>query len=68
METYWGSEGVAPRIRHLMEVSGQLHTSAALTPGREPLVPIGEEAGWAAETVWTRWWREKFPASRRELI
>jgi hypothetical protein len=30
-----------------MEMSGQLHSPAALSPGKEPLVPIGEEAGWA---------------------
>jgi hypothetical protein len=28
-----------------MEVSGQLHASAALPPGKESLVPIGWEAG-----------------------
>jgi hypothetical protein len=27
-----------------MEVSGQLHASAALPPEKEPLVPIGQEA------------------------
>jgi hypothetical protein len=41
-----------------MEVSGQLHAPAALPPGKEPLVPIGQEAGWAPEPVWMRWWRE----------
>jgi hypothetical protein len=45
-----------------MEVSGQLHAPAALPPGQEPLVPIGQEAGWAPEPFWTRWWKEKFPA------
>jgi hypothetical protein len=25
-------------------------------------IEIGQEAGWAPEPVWTRWWREKFPA------
>jgi hypothetical protein len=29
-----------------MEVSGQLHTPAALPPGKEALVPIGYEARW----------------------
>jgi hypothetical protein len=29
-----------------MEVSGHLHTPAALSTRKEPLVPIGEEAGW----------------------
>jgi len=45
-----------------MEVSGQLHAQAALLLGKEPLVPIGQEVGWAPEPFWTRWWREKFPA------
>jgi hypothetical protein len=45
-----------------MEVGGQLHGPAALPPGKEPLVAIGEEAGCAPEPVWTRWWKEKFPA------
>jgi hypothetical protein len=49
-----------------MEVSGQLHAPAALSPGKEPLVPIGKEAGWAPELFWTRWWRYKFPAPGRE--
>jgi hypothetical protein len=31
-----------------MEVSGQLHVPAALSPGKGPLVPIGQEAEWAA--------------------
>jgi hypothetical protein len=33
-----------------MEVSGQFHVSAALPPGKEPLVPTGREAGWAPES------------------
>jgi len=32
-----------------MEVNGQLHAPAALPPGKEPLVPIEEEAGWAPD-------------------
>jgi len=34
-----------------MEISGQFHALAALPPGKEPLVPIGEEAGWVPEPV-----------------
>jgi hypothetical protein len=34
-----------------MEVGGHLHASAAL--------PIGYEAEWAPEPVWTRWRKEK---------
>jgi hypothetical protein len=29
------------------------------TPGKEPPVPNGSEAGWAPEPVWTRWRRKK---------
>jgi len=35
-------------------VSGQLHTQAALPLGKDtPPVPVGEEAGWTPELVWT---------------
>jgi hypothetical protein len=36
-------------------VSGQHHAPAALSTGKESPVPIGEEAGWAPEPVWTTW-------------
>jgi len=39
-----------------MEVSGQLHTPAALSP-----VPIKKEVGWVPEPVWKQWRGEKFP-------
>jgi hypothetical protein len=41
-------------------VSGQLHAPAALLPGKElPLpTPIGYEAGWVPEPVWTLWRRQ----------
>jgi hypothetical protein len=42
-----------------MEVSSQLHTPTALPPGKEPPVPIGQEAGWAPGLVWTLWRGEK---------
>jgi hypothetical protein len=35
-------------------VSGQRHAPAALCPGKRPPVPIGQEAGWAPEPVWTQ--------------
>jgi hypothetical protein len=38
-----------------MEVSGQLHAPVALPLGKEPLVPIGQEAGWASQSVYTLW-------------
>jgi hypothetical protein len=42
-----------------MEVSVQLHPSAALPQGKEPPVLIGQEAGWAPGPVWTLWRREE---------
>jgi hypothetical protein len=35
----------------------------ALLPGKGPLVPIVQEAGWAPEPVWTQRLEEKFFAS-----
>jgi hypothetical protein len=37
--------------------------SRALTPGKEPPVPIVQEAGWAPEAVWTQRLEEKSCAS-----
>jgi hypothetical protein len=45
-----------------MGVSGQRHAPAALPPGKGPPVPIGQEAGWASEPVWTQGLEEKFSA------
>jgi hypothetical protein len=45
-----------------MEVSGLLHVLATLTPGKEPPIPIGYEARWAPELVWTLWRRKKILA------
>ena len=42
-----------------MEVSGQLHASAAL-----PTVPIHWKARWVSETVWLFWSRQKSLAHR----
>jgi hypothetical protein len=49
-----------------MEVSGQLHAPATLLPGKDPLpLPIGDEAGWAPEQVWT-WCGREIPSPRRK--
>jgi hypothetical protein len=45
-----------------MEVSGHLHAPVALLLGNVPSVPIGQEAVWAPERVWTLWSKEKFLA------
>jgi hypothetical protein len=42
-----------------LELSGKLHALAALLPGKKNPVPIGYEAGWASEPVWTTWRGEK---------
>jgi hypothetical protein len=34
-------------------VRGQLHASVAILPRKELSLPIGQEAGWAPELVWT---------------
>jgi hypothetical protein len=47
-----------------MGVSGQHHAPAALYPrGERTPVPIGQEAGWAPEPVWTQRLEEKSSAS-----
>jgi hypothetical protein len=35
--------------------SWRFHAPAALTPGKEPPVPIGQEVEWAPVPVWTPW-------------
>jgi hypothetical protein len=41
-----------------LEVSGQLHAPIALSPAKEPPVPIGYKVVWTPEPVWTTWRRE----------
>jgi hypothetical protein len=38
-----------------MDVSGQLHSPAALQSGKELPIPIRQETGWAPELDWMRW-------------
>jgi hypothetical protein len=45
-----------------MEMCGQVHAPATLPPGKQPPVPIVQEAEWAPEPLWTRWGGEKTPA------
>jgi len=48
-----------------MQVSGQLHAPTALSPGKEPPVPIAQEAGWALKLVWMWWQKENIPVPVR---
>jgi hypothetical protein len=41
-----------------MVVSEQLHALVTFPLEKEPLVPIGKEAGWAPEPIWTLQSRE----------
>jgi hypothetical protein len=41
-----------------LEVRGQLHAPAALSPGKAHPVSIGKEAGWAPKFAWTKWREE----------
>jgi hypothetical protein len=47
-------------------VSGQRHAPSTLYPGKGPPVPIGQEAGWAPERVWTQRIEEKSFAPARD--
>jgi len=49
-----------------MEMSGQLHATAALLPVKELPVPIWQKNLWSSEPVWTRWRRQKYPYPCRE--
>jgi hypothetical protein len=42
-----------------MEISGNLHSLAAVHLGKEPQEPIGGEVEGATELVWLWWRREK---------
>jgi hypothetical protein len=50
-----------------MEMSGQLHAPASLLPEKEPLVPIGQEAGWTPESRSGRGGEEKMSQFLRGL-
>jgi hypothetical protein len=55
MKACWGSGGIAPRIIDLGTRWGWVVSFAPqplYPPGKEPLVPVGYEAGWVPESVW----------------
>jgi hypothetical protein len=49
-----------------MDVTDQLHVPAALPPGKEPLVPIGQKAGWGPRAGLNTASKRKIPSPRRE--
>jgi hypothetical protein len=56
---YWGSGGIAPRILDL----GTSRPRPLYPQGKSPCHPLGRKLGGCVpETIWTRWWRQKFPA------
>jgi len=52
----------------LLKVSGQFHAPTSLSPRKEPPVPIGYEAGWIPEPVWTRGAEKKIPPGNRTPV
>jgi hypothetical protein len=69
MKAYWGSGGIAPLIlwpRHQVGVSGQLHTPAALLPGKEPRYPLDRRQGGSQNRSGCGG-EEKYSHPRREL-
>jgi hypothetical protein len=48
-----------------MEVSGQLHAPASLSPGREVSYTCDKKAGWAPDPVWALWRGEEYLAPVR---
>jgi hypothetical protein len=54
MKAYWWRYSFTHSLTSALDGGGQLHSPAALLPGKETLVPIGKEAGWAAEPFWKK--------------
>jgi hypothetical protein len=48
--------------RHEDVLVSEWSVSRLFTPGEKPPVPIGQEAGWSPQPVWTRWRRKKIPS------
>jgi hypothetical protein len=56
----WGSEGIAPPFLTSALDGGEWSYPCHLTPPKQPLVPITQEAGWTPELIWMLWRREIF--------
>ena len=54
---------------HWMEVSGQIQALSTSAAGKEPLVSVKHEVGWAPYPVWTFWRRENsFATAGKQTI
>jgi hypothetical protein len=54
---------------HWMELSAQIQTLSTLAAGKEPLVSVKHEVGWASDPVWTVWRRENsFATAGKETM
>jgi hypothetical protein len=61
MKNYWGNGGIARTFltSALDGIQWSASRSGLFTTKENPLVPTGQEAGWAPEPVWTLWsWEE----------
>jgi hypothetical protein len=59
MEALGGRGGIAPTHSLDGDEWSASRPCRALPPGKGPLVPIVQEAGWAPEPVWTQRLEEK---------
>jgi hypothetical protein len=51
----WRYNSMRSLLFHYLDINSQLHGLAVLFPGKEPPVPIGLDAKWAPEPIWTLW-------------
>ena len=51
-----------------MEMTGQLHALATVSPGKDSLIPTKQEAWWAPELIRMFWSTDKSPVSARNRI
>jgi hypothetical protein len=56
MKIYGGSGGItSPILTSVLDRGEYLHAPAAVFVGNETPVSIGQEVGWAPDSVWTFW-------------